>query len=159
MFDIGFVELLIVGIIALLVLGPERLPKAAHSAGKWVGKARRMVNQFTRELDRQVELEELKEQLKQQKEALDLDKEAKQIKDTVDAALEEAQSVTEATNKAFEELPNSIHDPSETREFEPLPRAQADAPPGGVAEANSQSDSNAASPNTRADKDVPSRPD
>ncbi|MBS8240263.1 twin-arginine translocase subunit TatB [Marinobacter lipolyticus] len=64
MFDIGFLELLICGVIALLVLGPERLPTAARAAGRWVGGARRMVSQFTTELDRQLKAEELREQLR-----------------------------------------------------------------------------------------------
>lgn len=64
MFDIGFLELLICGVIALLVLGPERLPTAARAAGRWVGKARRLVSQFSTELDRQLKAEELREQLR-----------------------------------------------------------------------------------------------
>lgn len=64
MFDIGFVELLICGIIALLVLGPERLPTAARAAGRWIGGARRMVSQFSAELDRQLKAEELREELR-----------------------------------------------------------------------------------------------
>lgn len=64
MFDIGFLELLICGVIALLVLGPERLPTAARTAGRWVRKTRRVVSQFTSELDRQLKAEELREQLK-----------------------------------------------------------------------------------------------
>ncbi|MFO8141463.1 MAG: Sec-independent protein translocase protein TatB [Marinobacter sp.] len=64
MFDIGFIELLICGIIALLVLGPERLPAAARAAGRWVGSARRMVSQFTSELDRELKAEELRKELR-----------------------------------------------------------------------------------------------
>lgn len=64
MFDIGFLELLICGVIALLILGPERLPTAARAAGRWVGGARRMVNQFTSELDRQLKADELREELR-----------------------------------------------------------------------------------------------
>ncbi|MGM0768793.1 MAG: Sec-independent protein translocase protein TatB [Pseudomonadota bacterium] len=64
MFDIGFLELLICGVIALLVLGPERLPTAARAAGRWVGGARRMVSQFTTELDRQLKAEEIREELR-----------------------------------------------------------------------------------------------
>ncbi|WP_372964648.1 Sec-independent protein translocase protein TatB [Marinobacter sp.] len=85
MFDIGFVELLICGIIALLVLGPERLPSAARAAGKWVGGARRMVRQFTSELDRELKAEELREQLRQ---AGDVGLE--DVKKTVQGALDEA---------------------------------------------------------------------
>ncbi|HCW89144.1 MAG TPA: twin-arginine translocase subunit TatB [Marinobacter sp.] len=64
MFDIGFVELVICSIIALLVLGPERLPAAARATGRWIGGARRMVTQFTSELDRQLKAEELREELR-----------------------------------------------------------------------------------------------
>lgn len=64
MFDIGFLELVICGVIALLVLGPERLPGAARTAGQWVGKARRMVRHFTSELDSQLKAEELREELR-----------------------------------------------------------------------------------------------
>ncbi|MTD17913.1 twin-arginine translocase subunit TatB [Pseudomonas sp. CCM 7891] len=55
MFDIGFSELLLVGLVALLVLGPERLPIAARNAGLWLGRAKRAMNmlkaQVTQELD------------------------------------------------------------------------------------------------------------
>lgn len=64
MFDIGFLELLICAVIALLILGPERLPTAARAAGRWVGSARRMVSQFTSELDKQLKADELKKELK-----------------------------------------------------------------------------------------------
>jgi len=64
MFDIGFFELTIIGVVALLVLGPERLPRAARTAGMWVGRAKRMVTQVKRDIDdemRQEELAELRE--------------------------------------------------------------------------------------------------
>ena len=65
MFDIGFVELLICGVIALIVLGPERLPTAARAAGRWVGTARRMVSQFSSELDSQLKADELRKELRE----------------------------------------------------------------------------------------------
>ena len=43
MFDFGFSEMLVIGVIALVVLGPERLPVVARTAGEWVGKAQRFV--------------------------------------------------------------------------------------------------------------------
>ncbi|MBS3803465.1 MAG: twin-arginine translocase subunit TatB [Oleiphilaceae bacterium] len=64
MFDIGFLELVICGVIALLILGPERLPGAARTAGRWLGRGRRMVTQFSSELDRQLKAEELREELR-----------------------------------------------------------------------------------------------
>ncbi|ROU00811.1 twin-arginine translocase subunit TatB [Marinobacter sp. R17] len=85
MFDIGFMELLICGIIALLVLGPERLPGAARSAGRWVGRTRRLVRQFTSELDRQIKAEELKEQLRKEG-GIDLDGVEKNVRDGLSKA-------------------------------------------------------------------------
>jgi sec-independent protein translocase protein TatB len=92
MFDIGFLELLIVAIISLLVLGPERLPVAARAAGRWLGKARRIVRQFSQEVDRQIEIEELRQQLKEQGESLDIEEDANKIHQTVSQALNETAS-------------------------------------------------------------------
>ena len=61
MFDVGFWELAIIAVIALLVIGPARLPKAARTAGLWVGKARRMVADVKADIDREVRQSELAE--------------------------------------------------------------------------------------------------
>lgn len=71
MFDIGFLELLILGIVGLLVLGPERLPKAARTAGLWIGKIKRTVSSMQREINSQLEAEELRQKLKEQQTKLD----------------------------------------------------------------------------------------
>jgi sec-independent protein translocase protein TatB len=63
-FDIGFLELMVVGILGLLVLGPERLPKAARTVGLFVGKIRRTMSNIHDDLERQVRTEELKDKLK-----------------------------------------------------------------------------------------------
>ncbi len=60
MFDVGFSELILIGVVALLVLGPERLPKLARDVGRWVGRARRYMNHVREEIDREVELSELR---------------------------------------------------------------------------------------------------
>lgn len=64
MFDIGFLELMVVAVLGLLVLGPERLPKAARTAGLFIGKIRRTMNNLQDDLERQVRTEELREKLK-----------------------------------------------------------------------------------------------
>ena len=77
MFDVGFWELAIIAVIALLVIGPERLPKAARTAGLWVGRARRMVTDVKADIDREIregDLAELKkagEELKKTESAIE----------------------------------------------------------------------------------------
>lgn len=60
MFDIGFSELLVIAVVALLVLGPERLPKAARFAGLWVRKARAQWYSVKSEFEREMASDELK---------------------------------------------------------------------------------------------------
>lgn len=63
MFDIGFLEIMVVGILGLLILGPERLPKAARTVGLLIGKIRRTMGNIQDDLERQVRTEELKNKL------------------------------------------------------------------------------------------------
>jgi len=59
MLDVGFSEILLTSAIALIVLGPERLPKVARQVGNWVGRARVMARQLSEQLEREVNAEEL----------------------------------------------------------------------------------------------------
>lgn len=70
MFEVSFPELVILGVIALLVLGPERLPKAARLAGLWVRKARAQWFAIKHELEQELADEELKRSLQQTRQAL-----------------------------------------------------------------------------------------
>jgi sec-independent protein translocase protein TatB len=65
MFDIGFTELLLLAVVALVVLGPERLPKAARFAGLWVRRARAQWYSVKSELEREIAAEELKRSLQE----------------------------------------------------------------------------------------------
>ncbi len=60
MFDIGFWELTMIAVIALLVIGPDKLPGVARTAGKWVGRARRFVGDVKTDIDRELKQEELR---------------------------------------------------------------------------------------------------
>jgi Tat protein translocase TatB subunit len=59
MLDVGFSEILLTSAIALIVLGPERLPKVARQVGHWMGRARAMARQLSEQLEREVSAEEL----------------------------------------------------------------------------------------------------
>lgn len=60
MFDIGFSEVLVIFVLALVVLGPEKLPKVAAQVGRWIGRARGMARQFREQLEEEVNLEEVR---------------------------------------------------------------------------------------------------
>src|SRR3977135_1567580 len=59
MLDVGFSEILLTSALALIVLGPKRLPKVARQVGNWVGRARVMARQLSEQLEREVNAEEL----------------------------------------------------------------------------------------------------
>lgn len=69
MFDIGALELLVISVVALIVVGPERLPKLARTAGLWVGRARRAFSSVKEEIEREIKADELKEILRKQAES------------------------------------------------------------------------------------------
>ena len=63
MLDVGFSELLVFGIIALLVLGPDKLPEAARFVAKWYSKLKRLISNVQNDIDRELRLSELREQM------------------------------------------------------------------------------------------------
>ena len=65
MFEVGFQELFLLGAIALLVVGPERLPGLARTVGVWVGKAQRLVGQVRADVEREIRAEELRQSMKE----------------------------------------------------------------------------------------------
>ncbi len=60
MFDVGFSELIVIALVALIVIGPERLPKVARTLGALLGRAQRYVNDVKADIQREVDLDELK---------------------------------------------------------------------------------------------------
>jgi len=70
MFDVGFFEITLVLLIALLVLGPERLPGLARTIGTWVRRARRMVSGIRDEIDKELSTEDWKREIDRQREQL-----------------------------------------------------------------------------------------
>jgi sec-independent protein translocase protein TatB len=89
MFDIGFSELLVIGIVALVVIGPERLPKVARTLGHLLGRAQRYVNDVKSDIHREIQLDELK---KLQTQVTDS---ARALEDSVRKEYETARSVIE----------------------------------------------------------------
>ncbi len=83
MFDVGFSELVLILVVALVVVGPERLPKLARTAGLYLGRARRMVSTVKADVQRELAAEDLKRSLQKQAEAVGLHD---IVEETADAA-------------------------------------------------------------------------
>jgi sec-independent protein translocase protein TatB len=103
MFDFSFGELALIGTVALVVLGPERLPRVARTVGEWAGKAQRYVAQVKSDINREVELAELK---KLQDEARDV---ARSIESTVQGNISSLQAGIDSTVK---QLNTGFEDPA-----------------------------------------------
>ncbi|MEN8170664.1 MAG: Sec-independent protein translocase protein TatB [Pseudomonadota bacterium] len=85
MFDIGFWELSIIGVVALIVIGPERLPSVARTAGLWFGRMRGFVSTMKADIDKQLKAEDLQKILKEQADSAGLHEIIEETKETVDS--------------------------------------------------------------------------
>ena len=107
MFDIGFLELVVIGVVALIVIGPDKLPAVARTVGYWFGKTRRFVATVQEDFQREVsKSEELKRLLEEQSKIKEMDEIIEQTVDetrksvSVGAKLDNPQNKLEATNDA-----------------------------------------------------------
>ena len=91
MFDISFTEILVIAVVALVVLGPERLPQVARTLGHLLGRAQRYVNDVKNDIQQEMELEELNKLKTSVQEA------ARSIENTVRAEITQFQDLTAET--------------------------------------------------------------
>ena len=91
MFDVGFSEMIVVAVVALVVIGPEKLPKVARTLGHLVGRLQRYVNDVKADINREMELEELRK-LKDE-----FQRSAQDIEQTIHGELETARNEVRAT--------------------------------------------------------------
>ena len=89
MFDIGFWELAIIMVVALLVIGPERMPGLARKAGLYFGKARRFVSSVKDDINREFAADELKRILEEQKKSVGLHEIVEETRDALNEAKQE----------------------------------------------------------------------
>ena len=97
MFDAGFTELLLIGVVALVVIGPERLPGVARTAGKWLGKGKRMLSDVKSEIDQEIKAEELKK-------ILEVQKQNKPLQELIESTTESVQDIKTDTEKMIADL-------------------------------------------------------
>jgi len=98
MFEVGFSELCMIALVALLVIGPERLPKFARLAGFWIGKTRNMVNNVKSEIHAELKAEEMRQLLQSQSGLDELQQLQNELSNTMNSA-KLSSDVLEDSNK------------------------------------------------------------
>ena len=118
MFDIGITEIMVIAVVALVVIGPERLPRVARTIGTLLGRAQRYVNDVKAEVNREMELEELRKLQTQMQDA------ARDIQQTVSTAGANVQSAVQDVEKSLNETMQPLADSvNSTVSTDPTPGA------------------------------------
>ena len=122
MFDIGFSELALIAVVALIVLGPERLPKAARTMGHLFGRLQRYVNDVKADINREMELDELRK-LQQQVQGA-----AREIETSMSSAVRDLETGAREIEKDFADAGAAAAAPAAAAALPPLAEPPAEAP-------------------------------
>lgn len=117
MFEIGFWELVLIGVVALVVIGPERLPGVARTVGRWVGRARQIVSTVRSEVERELQIEEMKRTIAEH----DTAEQFRQLHDQIRTLESELRSSVQSADPRTAATPEPLAPPVETAA--PLPAA------------------------------------
>jgi sec-independent protein translocase protein TatB len=132
MFDIGWSELLVIGVVALIAIGPKELPGVLRSVGQWMGKIRRMASEFQgqfQEAMREAEMADLKKQVD------DMTSTANSITnfDPLESVRKEADAMRDELNASFDDKPKDTTSPAAAAASPGLETATAPPAPEAVA--------------------------
>jgi sec-independent protein translocase protein TatB len=122
MFDIGFSEIVVIGVVALVVIGPERLPKTARTLGHLFGRLQRYVNDVKADINREMELDELRKLQREMQGA------AREFEQSVTTAASDMQAGLRNVERELNEQPPATAAASATSAASPTP-AGSDADP------------------------------
>jgi len=122
MFDIGFPELLLIAIVGLLVIGPERLPEALRTLGLWIGRMRRSFTNVKTEIEKEIGMDEIRRQLHNEAVMEEMKRIERDVRDSVHAA--EGPAVAAPDSTADQQPPGEP--PQEDSEQPNRERTQAD---------------------------------
>jgi sec-independent protein translocase protein TatB len=123
MFDIGFSEIVVIGVVALVVIGPERLPKTARTLGHLFGRLQRYVNDVKADINREMELDELRKLQREMQGA------AREFEQSVTTAASDMQAGLRNVERQLNEQPPATVAPSAASAASPAPAAPDADPP------------------------------
>ena len=126
MFDVGFSELIVIAIVALVVIGPERLPKVARTAGHLLGRLQRYVNDVKSDISREMQLDELK------KLQAEVQESARSFERSISS---EVQSLEQSVDQVTKSLSHELAPPADASDLplaplEGSPALSSPVPPG-----------------------------
>src|SRR6266404_3128463 len=125
MFDIAFSEIALIAVVALVVIGPERLPKVARTLGHMFGRLQRYVNEVKADINREIELDELRKLKSEvQSAALDIERSVSQAASEVESGV---RSVEAKFNEAETQAPSVAPEAAPSAGPPPQPTAEAAA--------------------------------
>ena len=112
MFDVGFTELLLIGVVSLVVIGPERLPDVARTVGHWIAKVQRFVRGVKQDINKELETGDLKQLIGDQRKQID---ELRGLVDTTRRDFESStRQVVSGAKKTLGELEASVREDDDT---------------------------------------------
>ncbi|WP_323029303.1 Sec-independent protein translocase protein TatB [Castellaniella defragrans] len=124
MFDVSFSELMLIGVIALIVIGPERLPKVARTVGHLLGRAQRYVNEVKSDIQKEMDLKEIGDIKHQMEDA------ARSVQSSMTSSVDELRAAVTQPSQALKDTLDQARQALDTRP------ASADAPASGAAPAD-----------------------
>jgi len=125
-FDIGFAELLLIGVVGLLVVGPEQLPGAVRTVLAWVNRFRRSFDQIRTEVRRELHNDEVLQKLKAESQQLE-----QQVRDTAQSVEQEIQAIGNKASESIQDASSttdSLSSPSVTSAVEADANESGDTP-------------------------------
>ena len=137
MFDIGFTELIVIGVVALIVIGPERLPKVARTAGHLYGRMQRYVSAVKSDISREIQLDELRRAGQDFKDSVEstasgIEKQATAVDDYLRNEASNVSKAVEATGEGehpvTEQPPKQIETPETLQQSLPLEEPDQNVP-------------------------------
>lgn len=121
MFDISFLEIVVIAVISLLVLGPDKLPGAIRTAGLWIGRLKRSFNNIRSEIEREVGADEIRRQLRNEAIMDKIKHTRSQVTRSIDSVKDEVKSVSESANirKEMDNLNQTLNPASSASTTQP----------------------------------------
>jgi sec-independent protein translocase protein TatB len=111
-FDIGFSEIIVCAIVALIVIGPERMPEAVRTMGLWIGRLKRSLRETRVEIERQIGVDDIRRQLHNEDIMRSIEDARKNINDVIQQAQQDVNAIEHNSPRVYAEetaLPDHAH--------------------------------------------------